>query len=852
MGEVYKAKDTRLDRTVAIKVLPEHLAKEPERRERFEREARAVSSLNHPHICTLHDIGEQDGTDYLVMEYLEGETLADRLKKGALRLDQALHHAIEIADALDKAHRQGVVHRDLKPGNIMLTKAGAKLLDFGLAKMKASASGQDASVLSALPTEEKPLTEKGSILGTFQYMAPEHLEGKDADTRTDIFAFGTTLYEMVTGRKAFEGKSQASLIAAILERNPPLVSELQSLSPPTLDRVVSRCLAKDPDDRWQTARDLHEELSWIAEGGSQAGVLEGVGAAQPDFWKRALTVGLAVVVTAVVTGFAVWNLIARTPQVTRFAISLPATDRVNDWGIALSADGRDLVYIIVRDGVRRLYRRSMDQLVAVLLPGTEGAKFPFFSPDGEWVGFWADGKLKKVPLEGGPPLVLCDAGISWAEGCWGPNDTIIFDSDTPSGLMQVRAAGGEPRSITILDTDQGETDHWSPDILSGGKAALFVVVYGLTETARIAVQSLETGERKILMPGVAPRYSPTGHIVYAREDSLWAVPFDADRLEVAGSPVPLLEGIRVYRDALALFAIADNGSLVYGPSVEGERELLWVDRKGHTTALVQDRLDYQQLRLSPDGRRLAVSYESDIWIFDTERGTRARFTFEGDTGNPVWSPDGMYVTYSSYATNAIARKRADGTGEAETLLLNPYPAIPCSWSPDGNVLAFYAIEESAQRDIWFLPLEGDRTPISLIETPFDERLPSFSPDGRWVAYVSNESGRNEVYLQPYTAPRGKVVVSTDGGNQPVWCPEGGELFYSKGDQMVAVAVETAPTLDIGTPHVLFEGQFSGSYDVSPDCQRFVMKRELRGEAHRQLNVVLNWYEELKRLVPAEN
>jgi serine/threonine-protein kinase len=465
---------------------------------------------------TLHDVGKQDGTDYLVMEYIEGESLADRLKKGALPLDQALRHAVEIADALDKAHRQGVVHRDLKPGNIMLTKSGAKLLDFGLAKLKASAPGQEGSVLSALPTEEKPLTDKGSILGTFQYMAPEQLEGKEADARTDIFTLGSVLYEMVTGRKAFEGKSQASLIVAIMEHEPTSISQLQPMSPPSLEYVVKTCMVKDPDERWQEAGDVGRQLKWIAEGGSAIGMSEPVVAAPLGLWKLVLIVGLAVLLTAVLMGIAFWRLMPQGPRaVTRFAITLPETDRLVASGIALSADGRELVYTVNRDGVSKLHRRSMDQLDAVPIRGTERAAYPFFSPDSEWVGFSADGKLKKVPLAGGPAVTICDA-VSLEGASWGYDDTIILASQEYTGLMQVPASGGEPQPITTPLADKGEFDHEWPHILPGSKAVLFTVWYGSLETARVAVQSLETEERKVLVDGSHPRYISTGHVVRQR------------------------------------------------------------------------------------------------------------------------------------------------------------------------------------------------------------------------------------------------------------------------------------------------------------------------------------------------
>ena len=512
MGEVYKAKDTRLDRTVAIKVLPSHVASHPEVRQRFEREDRAVSSLNHPNICTLHDIGSEDGIDFMVMEHIEGDTLADRLKKGALPLDQALQYGIEIADALDKAHRQGVVHRDLKPGNIMLTKSGAKLLDFGLAKM--SVAKTDAAGLSALPTEAQPLTKEGSILGTFQYMAPEQLEGKEADARTDIFAFGSVLYEMVTGRRAFEGKSQASLIAAILEHEPPVMSTLQTMTPPLLDHVVRTCLAKDPDERWQSAGDVERELNWIAEVGSESGVSTPVGA-RPR--SRDLAWGLSLLLAVVVTGVAVWQVTrpAETPRpVVRSSLPLPSGVGLTGTGrpaVALSSDGPRLVY----SANQQLYLRAMDQTEATPIRGTENARGPFFSPDGEWVGFSAERQLKKVAISGGASVRLCDAGgFGGVLGArWGADDTIVF-GERGAGIMQVSADGGAPEVLIPLDTTE-EVGH-GPQVLPGEKAVLFTLGDGSGwDDAQIVVHSLETGERKVLIEsGKDARYVPTGHLVY--------------------------------------------------------------------------------------------------------------------------------------------------------------------------------------------------------------------------------------------------------------------------------------------------------------------------------------------------
>jgi predicted Ser/Thr protein kinase len=571
MGEVYRARDTRLDRIVAIKVLPTHLADRSELRERFEREARTIASLNHPHICTLFDIGQQDSIDYLVMEYLEGETLAQRLQKGPLPLEQVLQYAIEIADALDKAHRKGVTHRDLKPGNIMLTKTGTKLLDFGLAKLKQEVAPANVQ-LSELPTASDPLTAKGTIVGTLQYMAPEQLEGKEVDARTDIFAFGAVVYEMATRKRAFEGKSQASLIAAILEREPPAMSSLQPMTPPALDRVVKRCLAKETDERWQSANDLTNELKWIAEGGSQvtlapAATAKGI----RTLGRRALIFGLATLLLgAAMSGIAIWNLKPSPPPqpVTRTVINLPPGQQLAglDGGpaVALSPDGTHLAYVAQQGGSQQIYLRALDSLEARPISGTEGAVNPFFSPDGQWLGFFAGGTLKKVSVSGGAALSLADTSTPRGAS-WGSQGMIAFAPTVFSALQQVSDAGGTPQPLTR--PEKGESTHRWPEFLAGGKVLLFATARNQANwaNAQVAVQSVRTGQRRnLIQGGTQPRYAPSGHLIYAQGGNLMAMPFDPQRLTATGAAVPVVEGVLqspVSGDAQYSFSPA--GSLVY-------------------------------------------------------------------------------------------------------------------------------------------------------------------------------------------------------------------------------------------------------------------------------------------------
>ena len=629
-GEVYLAEDSRLDRKVALKILPQHLSERAELRERFEREARAVSSLNHPHICTLYDIGEQDGIHYLVMEHLVGETLEARLAKGPLPLEQTLEYAIQIADALDKAHRQGVVHRDLKPGNIMLVKSGAKLLDFGLAKLQAA---ETYTNLSALPTEQANLTAEGTILGTLQYMAPEQLEAKEADARTDIFAFGAVVYEMATGKKAFEGKSQASLIAAILKDHPQPMSKLQPMTPSVLDWVVKRCLAKEPDERWQSASDLMAGLRRATEVGTAADSLPAVAA--PALWKRAIPWSIAGLI-AVIAAVGFWTLTRPALQpLKRFVITPPAAAPLGNFfgnDLAISPDGRHIVYYSGRGGTRQLYVRAMKDLVSRPIGGTEGTNSSFFfSPDGESVAFFTPGKLKKVSLIGGAAIALCDAtrgrGGSWAE------NTIVFAASSESGLglHRVSAAGGEPQILAIPDPDKGELQYLAPQILPGGKAVLFTIRGG-GENFQTAVLSLETAEKKIVVRGSrAAHYAPSGHLVYevALTESLMAVPFDPVRLEVTGDPAPVLEGVRHSDSGLVDYAFSGEGTLVYVPEEGAERRLVWVDREGKAEFLAAPLQPYDEPSLSPDGQKVAVQVRSNVWVYDIARTTLTPLNFEG-------------------------------------------------------------------------------------------------------------------------------------------------------------------------------------------------------------------------------
>jgi serine/threonine protein kinase len=860
-GEVYKAKDTRLDRTVAIKVLPSHIASNPQVRQRFEREARAVSSLNHPHICTLHDIGQEDGVDFLVMEHIEGESLADRLNKGPLPFDQALKHAIEIADALDNAHRQGVVHRDLKPGNIMLTKAGAKLLDFGLAKFRETGEGEGASS-TALPTQQKPLTEQGSILGTFQYMAPEQLEGKDVDNRTDVFAFGVTLYEMLAGKRPFEGKSAASLIAAIIEREPRPLKEINAATPPALSQLIEGCLAKDPEDRWQSMADVTRQLRWISTGPNGDTIPK-----QTE--KRRILPYTLLTAAAVVLAALVGLWIGRSDEVpsspSRFVIPFPAGGQPSvGASVALSPDGEFLVYAATRNGTSRLFLRPLDRLDATPIPGSEGAESPFFSPDGKWVAFFTADGLKKVNVEGGAPVVLADVmntvGVS---GSWSPLGEILFSPGIGSGLLRVSDTGGVPEALTSL---QGaEARHGTPHILPDNKHVLFTVGIG-GQSVRVALLSLETREWKALDLGNVPHatFVPPGHLVFARAGGLYAAPFDVGKLELTGAPSPVLADVFIdVALGSAQYSVSNNGTLAFVPS-RAENRLVWVNRQGDSRPLMEEPRAYITPRLSPDGRRLAVvvrdvnSGRRDIWVRDLARGTFTRLTQPNleFAHEPAWSPDGTQIAFAGRKLGSdldrnVFVAHVDGTAEPRRLTANAEPTIPSSWSPDGKLIFFNQLA----RDVGFLRVDEPESDKMLVESPFNEFEATLSPNGRWLAYTSNESGRFEVYVTDFPALARRWQVSVEGGKEPLWGANGLELFCRAGDRMMVVQVADGTDFTPSKPATLFEGPYAVdpvgqdavNYDVTADGKEFVMIEEDR--LAPGVVVVLNWVEELKRLAP---
>ncbi len=858
MGEVYRAKDSRLDRQVAVKVLSSHLSASEEVRQRFEREAKTISQFSHPHICSLYDVGREGETDYLVMELLEGESLADRLGKGALPTEQVLRYGIEIADALDKAHRQGIVHRDLKPGNIMLTKTGVKLLDFGLAKPLTAAGARPVSGASVLATEaqvSQPLTERGTVLGTFQYMAPEQLEGGEADGRSDIFAFGAVLYEMATGKKAFTGKSQASLIGSILRDDPPSISEAAPMIPPALNRVVKTCLAKDPEDRFQTAHDAKLQLEWIAEGGSQAGLPAPVVARRKNREKLAWTVAAVALVAAALGIFGWVRRAPKPPRITRFEIAIPPnviaidTPRISPNGQILAFNATDA------EGKTRVWIRPLSALAAQPLAGTEGTTRPFWSPDSRFIGFFAGGKLMKVDVGGGPPTKICDAPTG-ADGTWSPEGVILYDGTGADPIHRVSAAGGAPVVAVKADAGRKETQIGWPEFLPDGRHFMYMCINAKVDDSAYRIGSLDSTETKAFAPAQTMlTYAPPGYLLFVRDRTLVAQRFDAKAIKTLGEPVPLAEQIGTDAVGLARFSVSRDGILAYRTGESGNR-LVWVDRSGKELETLGDPGEYGEPDLSANGDRLAFDLldlranKTDIWIRDIGRGVNSRFTFApGNAFSPLFSPRGDTIVFASDRDGApgLYEKAANGQGDEKLIAKMEELVIPVSFSPDGSILAYQVRNQKTGWDIVMLPMTGDRKPVTFAGAAFNENGPHFSPDGRFIAYMSNESGRQEIYAQSYPGPGGKWQISNTGGSDPHWRADGKELYYRSPDQkLMAVEIRGGASLEAGIPRPLFVGRVhigNARNKVLPagDGQRFLFVAPLGRDAMNPTTVVLNWF-----------
>jgi eukaryotic-like serine/threonine-protein kinase len=865
MGEVYRALDTKLGRDVAIKVLPEAFAHDPDRLSRFQREAKMLASLNHPNIATIHGLEQSGGTSYLVMELVSGETLAERVKSGPLGTAEALKIAVQIAEALEAAHEKSIIHRDLKPANVKVTPEGkVKVLDFGLAKAFAGDGANDDP--SNSPTLSAAATMQGTILGTAAYMSPEQARGKSCDKRTDIWAFGAVLYELLTGKQAFQGETTTEILAAVL-RGEPDWQALPETTPLSIRALLRRCLQKEMNKRCRDAGDARIEIEEalgapVAAELTTAAPTKGFNA----LGRRSLILSAGMfLLGAAIAGIAAWNLKptpSPTPQfVSRLTITLqPGLQLVgpeNGPAVALSPDGTHLAYVARQGGTQQLYLRAMDNLEARPIPGTEGAVNPFFSPDGQWLGFFAGQRLKKISASGGAALTLASAALQ-VGGSWGSPGTIAFAPSSVLSLQQVPDAGGTVRPLTHLE--KSDTFQRWPEFLPDGKALLFVG--GSATAPEVAVQSIQSGERRDLIQGATyPRYSLSGHLVYAQGGTLIAAPFDIQRLQITGAAVPVVEGVaQSASSGAAQYSISTTGSLVYVPGgvQGGQRKLVWVDRNGAEQPFAAPAHAYDSPRFSPDGQRIAVATDGQIWLYDLSRETLTRFTFEGNVnGRPVWTPDGKRIAFYSNKDGPLNLfwQLADGSGGLEKLATSEFVNVPLSFSPDGQLLAFHEANSTTGNDILVLRF-SDRKVQPFLRTSFNEADPRFSPDGRWIAYMSDESGRYEVYVQPYPGPGGKWQVSRDGGTEPVWNRNGRELFYRSGNKMMAVEITTQPNFALGNPRVLFEGPYVlatnpiSNYDVSPDGRRFLMvKADEQGQAVSQINVVLNWFEELKQKVP---
>jgi Tol biopolymer transport system component len=905
MGEVYRAKDIRLDRTVAIKVLPSEISSDPVRRARFEREAKTIATLSHPHICTLYDVGEYSGSLFLVMEHLDGETLAARVAKGPLSLNHTLTIAGEICDALAAAHRHGIVHRDLKPSNVMLTRSGVKLLDFGLAKLTGHGEQAAGAQLASLATRSTPLTAEGMIAGTLQYMAPEQLEGKPADARTDLWAVGTIVFEMMTAKRAFEGTSAVSVMAAILEREPPPIATLQQLTPPALDRIVGHCLAKSPDDRPDTAHDLANDLRLIREiSGSAA-----LPAAQAPTHRRILRSAPMVLVSALlgamVASWAWTRVRPPVPSPTVFRTWLDvrpaeelsganAGDAARSWAptpagshtaFAWTPDGRALVFAGRVAGTQQLFVRALDRDEARPLAGTEGAQEPAVSPDGQWVAFWAYEKLKKVALGGGPVVELASGvtlppmGLSW-DG----TGNVYFGRVGDRRIWKVSSDG----ALTAV-TKSGETD-WVeilPSVLPGGQALLFTSrkrdwSWGDDE---IVAQRLATGDRKVLLHDADDvRYVGNEYLVFLRRGALFAVAFDPERLEIRGTPVAILDGViqALTADGSAdvtgagQFAVAPTGTLAWvpGPVVPYHNNaLVSVDRQGRVAQLPAPEKSYvPSIRRAPGGQQLATGIrdltEVGLWTYDFARSTITPLARGGEVYSPIWTPDGQRLVFDwiDHGHSSLVWQRADGTTPPEVIRGVPGDATPSSWTPDGRHL----VVVTYGNDLAIVTIDDGRASVQpLAQTPYVESGPEFSPDGRWLAYASDLSGQNEVYIQPYPGPGSRMQVSDAGGESPAWAPNGRELFFvgppnAAGKRhMIVAPIERGSRARVSRAQALFEFDPSElgfaclqirCYDVAPDGQRFYVTMPSKAQPKTlvtHVNLVQNWMEELKARVPVK-
>ena len=868
MGDVFRARDTTLGRDVAIKILPDVFTADANRRARFEREARLLAALNHPHIGAIYGFEQREGIQGLVLELVEGHTLAERLREGPLPVREAMAIARQIADALDAAHEKGIVHRDLKPSNVTITPDGVvKVLDFGLAKAGIEESARDVPLSPAVPADD---TREGLILGTTAYMSPEQARGRRVDKRSDIWAFGCVLYEMLTGRKAFAGETASDTIAAILERDPDW-SALPEATPPTIRRLLQHCLERDPKRRLRDIGDAQRELDDRTH--------TQVSSSKPTRTLRiALWTGSGLVMVGLIVGLGTRFVPrAATNEVMRFAVTPPDNVQLA-FRMALSPDGRVLVYAGSACGsvdlsAFRLYKHSFDTLESVPIRGSEGGYVPFFSPDGTSVGFFAGNQLKRIPLEGGiATTVLARVGHRCGSGAvWLSDDTIVFAS-LGQGLMRVPASGGEARPLTAIDRERSEVEHLWPVAVPGERAVLLTVNTGARTTLRVDAVSLQTGQRTTLVEGNGAHVVPSGHLAFERGGSLWVAPFDTDRLKLTGPPTPVIEGVNVGWFWSPIIAVGAEGSLAYwtgAPPTNQQGTLVWVDRTGREEPVDVPARAWWWPHISPDGKRLGLHDHDpgnmDAWMYELDHGPLIRVTYDPfPDGVPLWTPDGARVAFWSRRAGGPSNlylRSADLSGSDERLTTSPNNQSPYSWADDGRLLVFHEVSPVTGRDIGVVSIEGEHRSQLVIRGPFHEASPAVSPDGHWIAYESNLSGRWEVYVQPFPQLTTRWQVSTDGGEAPTWGPGGRELFYRRGKAMMSVTVEPAgSSFRYGNSQVLFEGSYAPedrgarSYAVAPDGQHFLMMKEQerrgRDRGASQIVVIRNWAEELRQPVPA--
>jgi eukaryotic-like serine/threonine-protein kinase len=864
MGEVYRAKDTRLDRTVAVKILPSHLSDNPEAKQRFDREARAISSLNHPNICTLHDVGHQNGIDFLVMEFLEGETLADRLRKGPLPTDQVLRYGIEICEGLERAHKSGVVHRDLKPGNVMLTKTGAKLMDFGLAKATPGATPASSLTMTiSHPSADQPLTAQGTIVGTFQYMSPEQTEGKEADARSDIFALGAVLYEMATGKRAFTGKSQASIVAAILASEPPPISAVQPMSPPALEQVVKSCLAKDPEERFQTVHDLKLQLKWIAEASASQLAAPAQVRARRVVQKRTLVIAAAAgwVLAVAALSFFLLNRAqledARRPMTASW---LPPSDTefatATFGAMTLSPDGSKLAFLTAESADSKLWVR--DVATGTVQPiEVERPTFPFWSPDGKYIGFFSAGKLKKVALAGGPVQVLCDApegrGASWSS-----RGVIVFTPNIFEPLYKVAEGGGTPEKIT--EAKPGWT-HRNPYFLPDGDHFLFTSrqAVGTSSSAAGALYGASlSGEqpRQLLERGSNVQYSE-GYLLYLRETVLVAQRFDPKSLKFSGDAAPVAEKLDYWNARDLVGFTATHGTLVFRHGSLQKTQPMWLDATGKEVGRFGEPGLYSMPKPSRDGSLVGLvrpdpdTGKGDVWVVDTSRNTMSRSTFaDAATITYAFSPDAKRIavgTISGAVSGGLWIQPTSGSGERVNLETPKNYANVTSWSPDGRYLFLMVQNNATREDVYYIDLNGDKKLTPFIQSPANDVGASLSPNGKWLAYQSDESGRFEVYVTAFPGPGGKWQVSNGGGGNASWSADGKQLYYTIGDKLMQVTIQNVDTFQFGAPTALpiHLNEFASFGPVAPG-ERFPALKALSGGQSHPQEVILNWTGILKQ------